>query len=62
MPGLCQLSGCCVAPLLFRCEGEGQGDDNQLRQGDQLERSHIEKSQGSRLVDKVSVFVTDNDE
>lgn len=61
MPGLCQLSGCCMAPLLFRCEGGGQGDDDQLSHGDQLESSHVAKSQGSRLVEEVSVLVRDNE-
>lgn len=61
MPGLCQLSGCCMAPLLFRCEGGGQGDDDQLSHGDQLESGHMEKSQGSRLVEEVSVLVRDNE-
>lgn len=61
MPGLCQLSGCCMAPLLFRCEEGGQGDDDQLSHGDQLESGHMEKSQGSRLVEEVSVLVRDNE-
>lgn len=55
MPGLCQPSGCCMAPLLFRSEAGGQGDDDQLSHEDQLESSHIEKSQESRLVEEVSV-------
>lgn len=50
-----------MAPLLFRCEAEGQGDDDQLSHGDQLESSHMEKSQGSRPVDEVSACVRDKD-
>ncbi|KAF3837345.1 hypothetical protein F7725_004809 [Dissostichus mawsoni] len=49
MPGLCYPSGCCMAPLLFRCEAEGQGDDDQLSHEDHLESIHREKSQESRL-------------
>lgn len=55
MPGLCRPSGCCMAPLLFRCEAGGQGDDDRLSHEDQLESGHIEKSKGSRLVEEVSV-------
>lgn len=50
-----------MAPLLFRCEAEGQGDDDQLSHGDQLESSHMEKSQGSHPVDEVSACVRDKD-
>lgn len=53
MPGLCQPSGCCMAPLLFRCDPGGEEDD-QLSHDDQLESSHMEKNQESRLVDEVS--------
>lgn len=55
MPGWCPASGCCMAPLLFRCEGGGQGDGDQLSQDDHLESSHMEKSLGRHLVEKVSV-------
>ncbi|KAE8279339.1 Diacylglycerol kinase delta [Larimichthys crocea] len=55
MPGLCRPSGCCMAPLLFRCEAGGQGDDDRLSHEDQLESGHIEKSKGSRLVEEKSV-------
>lgn len=55
MPGLCQSSGCCMAPLLFRFERGGQGDDNQLSHEDQLDSCHIEKLQESRPVEEVSV-------
>lgn len=44
-----------MAPLLFRCNGGQQGDDDQLSHADELESSHMEKSQGSRLVEEVSV-------
>ncbi|XP_063756810.1 diacylglycerol kinase eta isoform X3 [Eleginops maclovinus] len=55
MPGLCYPSGCCMAPLFFRCDAEGQGDDDQLSHEDQLESIHTEKSQESRLVEEKSV-------
>ncbi|KAK5893280.1 hypothetical protein CgunFtcFv8_006168 [Champsocephalus gunnari] len=55
MPGLCYPSGCCMAPLLFRCEAEGQGDNDQLSHEDHLESIHREKSQESRLVQEKSV-------
>lgn len=57
MPGLCRPSGCCLAPLLFRCEGGrgGQGDGDQLSHEDQLESGRAEKSQESHLVEEVSV-------
>lgn len=60
MLGLCQSSGCCMAPLLFRCDGGGQGDDRQLSHEDHLDSSHIGKSQESRLVEEVSVRETDD--
>ncbi|KAK1890207.1 Diacylglycerol kinase kappa [Dissostichus eleginoides] len=44
-----------MAPLLFRCKAEGQGDDDQLSHEDHLESIHREKSQESRLVEEVSV-------
>lgn len=50
-----------MAPLLLHCKAEGQGDDDQLSHGDQLEFSHAEKSQGSRLVEEVSAFVRENE-
>ncbi|XP_068443693.1 diacylglycerol kinase delta [Clinocottus analis] len=49
MPALCRPSGCCMAPLLFRCEGGGQGDE------DELEPSQDNRSQQSRLVEEKSV-------
>ncbi|CAB1416184.1 unnamed protein product [Pleuronectes platessa] len=53
MPGWCQTSGCCMAPLLFRCEGgAGQGDDDQLSQDDHLESSHNRKLQESGQEDE----------
>lgn len=55
MPGLCQTSGCCFAPLLFRCEGAEQGDDDQLSHEDHLDFSHAEKLQEARTVEEVSV-------
>lgn len=54
MPGVCQLSGCCMAPLLFRYE---QQDDNQLSPSD-----HLEESRGWLLAEEVSVFVSDASE
>lgn len=53
MPGLCKLSGCCIAPLLFR---GGQEDDGQLSHDDHLECSHSEISQERQLVIEVSVL------
>ena len=43
MPWLCPSGMCCLAPLLFPCEGGGQGDGSQLSQGDQLEDSYTYK-------------------
>lgn len=50
MPGVCQLSGCCMAPLLFRYE---QKDDDELSYSD-----HLENSQESLLAEEVSVCVS----
>lgn len=56
MPRFCQLSGCCVAPLLLCGVGARQvDDDDELSRDDQLEHGHINKTPGSALVDKVSV-------
>lgn len=39
MPRLCPGSVCCFSPLLFGCDGGGQGDANRLREEDFLETS-----------------------
>jgi len=39
MPRLCPGSVCCFAPLLFGCDGGGQGDASCLREEDFLETS-----------------------
>jgi len=39
MPRLCPGSVCCFTPLLFGCDGGGQGDANRLREEDFLETS-----------------------
>ena len=44
-----------MAPLLFNCGGEGQGDGDQLSLGDQLESRHTERPLGTRLGEEVSV-------
>lgn len=55
MPGLCKSSGCCMAPLLYRLQESGQGDDSQLSHEDQLDQLHLEKSQQSGQSDEKSV-------
>lgn len=58
MPRLCQLSGCCVAPLLLCGVGlrrEDNGEDERLSRGEQLGGCYIKKTPGSALVDQVSV-------
>ncbi|XP_041635249.1 diacylglycerol kinase eta isoform X3 [Cheilinus undulatus] len=56
MPGLCRPSGCCMVPLLFRCEGGELGDDDQLSHEDQLESTnHYEKLPQSCHVEEKSV-------
>uniref|UniRef100_A0A3Q3S300 Diacylglycerol kinase n=1 Tax=Mastacembelus armatus TaxID=205130 RepID=A0A3Q3S300_9TELE len=55
MPGLCQTSGCCLAPLWFHCVGGGHGDNSQLSHEDHLDSNHIDKFQNSQLVEEKSV-------
>ncbi|XP_028298006.1 diacylglycerol kinase eta-like [Gouania willdenowi] len=50
MPWLCGVSGCCVAPLLY-----GDGDEDKLSHGDQLEYRPIRKSTESRQEEEKSV-------
>lgn len=44
-----------MAPLLFRCDGAGEADDEQLSHEDQLDSSDVEKSQESWPLEEVSV-------
>lgn len=56
MLGLCQASGCCIAPLWLRSEGAGQGEDTQLSYEDLLDFDDEEKFQVSLPEEEVISF------
>lgn len=56
MPRLCPGSLCCFAPLLFSCDGGGQGDASHLREEDFLETSSsssVKTSEGETISNSV---------